>query len=105
MENVLQFKYVLTCQGEANYALETYARIAPDLLFLDINLPDVTGHELLEKIMRIDPDVYVIMLSWNADKQNISQAMQKGAKGYLAKPFLPDKLFQYIERCRTLKPS
>jgi CheY-like chemotaxis protein len=99
VENVLQKQYALTGLGEANYALETYARIAPDLLFLDINLPAVTGHELLERIITMDPDAYVIMLSGNCDRDNIAQAVSKGAKGFIAKPFTKDKLFQYIERC------
>ncbi len=105
VENVLQKTYSLTGLGEATYALETYARLAPDLLFLDINLPDVTGHELLEKILALDPDAQVIMLSGNCDRENITQAMSKGAKGFIAKPFTKDKLFQYIERCLTIKPA
>lgn len=102
VENVLQKQYAMTGLAEATYALDTYARIAPDLLFLDINLPDVTGHELLEKIIALDPEAYVIMLSGNCDRENITQAMSKGAKGFIAKPFTRDKLFQYIERCPTI---
>ncbi|MDX1975923.1 MAG: response regulator [Rickettsiales bacterium] len=103
VENVLQKRYPLTGLGEATYALDTYTRVAPDLLFLDINLPDVTGHELLEKIIALDPEAYVIMLSGNCDRENITQAMSRGAKGFVAKPFTKDKLFQYIERCPTIK--
>ncbi len=99
VENVLQKKYPLTALAEATHALSSYARLAPDLLFLDINLPDVTGHDLLERILLIDPDAYVIMLSGNADQNNIVQAMSKGAKGFIAKPFTKDKLLQYIDRC------
>jgi two-component system chemotaxis response regulator CheY len=102
VENVLQKQYSITGLGEATLALETYARIAPDLLFLDIDLPDVTGHELLEKILKLDPNAYVIMLSGNCDRENITQAMSKGAKGFVAKPFTRDKLFQYITRCPTI---
>lgn len=99
VENVLQKKYTLTSLSDANHALETYARIAPDLLFLDINLPDVTGHELLERLLAIDPQAHVIMLSGNADQANIVEAMRMGAKGFIAKPFTKEKLFQYIDRC------
>lgn len=102
VENVLQKQYGLTCLGEATQALDTYARIAPDVLFLDINLPDVTGHELLERIIALDPQAYVIMLSGNADRENITQAMSKGAKGFVAKPFTKEKLFQYIDRCPSM---
>lgn len=102
VENVLQKRYHLTGLGEATQALETYVRLAPDLLFLDIDLPDVTGHELLEKIVSIDPKAYVVMLSGNCDRTNITQAMSRGAKGFVAKPFTREKLFQYIENCPTI---
>ncbi len=105
VENVLQKHYSMTGLGEATHALNTYARLAPDVLFLDINLPDVTGHELLEKIIALDPAAYVIMLSGNCDRENIVQAMSKGAKGFIAKPFTRDKLFQYIDRCPTISPQ
>lgn len=102
VENVLQKQYHMTGLGTADRALATYASLAPDMLLLDINLPDVTGHELLEKIIALDPDAYVIMLSGNCDQENIMQAMKRGAKGFIAKPFTRDKLFQYIDRCPTL---
>ncbi|MDE3060930.1 MAG: response regulator [Pseudomonadota bacterium] len=103
VENVLAKEYRLTGLESAENALFTYARLAPDLLFLDINLPDVTGHELLGKIMALDPDAYVVMLSGNSDRENVMQAMRLGAKGFVAKPFTREKLFQYIERRVALR--
>lgn len=98
VSNVLQKKYPLTGLNSADRALETYARLAPDILFLDINLPDVTGHELLEKIMASDPSACVVMISGNSDMDNVTQAMKLGAKGFIAKPFTSEKLLQYINR-------
>lgn len=100
--NVLQKQFALTMLESAENALSTYVNLAPDVLFLDINLPDVTGHELLEKIIALDPKAYVVMLSGNSDKDNIMQAMSKGAKGFVAKPFTREKLMQYIDRCPTI---
>ncbi len=102
VEKVLQKQYSLTGLTSAESALSTYIDIAPDLLFLDINLPDVTGHELLEKIIALDPTAYVVILSGNADRNNVMQAMKHGAVGFVAKPFSREKLFQYIERCPTI---
>ena len=102
VSNVLQKEYKLAALENADGAVSAYSELAPDLLFLDINLPDVNGHELLEKIVAVDPNAYVVMLSGNADKGNIMQAMSRGAKGFVAKPFSRDKLFQYIERCPTI---
>jgi two-component system chemotaxis response regulator CheY len=97
VENVLRGYCRLTRLPSALGALEMYGRLAPDLLFLDINLPDVTGHELLERITGMDPHCKVIMLSGNADKQNIMQAMQLGARGFVAKPFTKEKLLQHLK--------
>jgi len=102
VDKVLQKQFTLASMESADGALAAYAELAPDLLFLDINLPDVTGHELLEKIIALDPKSYVVMLSGNADKENIMQAMQLGAKGFVAKPFSRDNLLQYIDRCPTI---
>jgi CheY-like chemotaxis protein len=103
VENVLQKRYAMTGLKEATRALDTYARLAPDLLFLDINLPDVTGHELLERIMEMDPEAYVIVLSGNADKDNVMQALARGAKGFVAKPFNRERLLHYVDRCPTIQ--
>jgi DNA-binding NtrC family response regulator len=102
VENVVGKQYEITSLATADQALNTYARTAPNLLFLDIDLPDVTGHELLAKIMALDPEAHVVMLSGNADRENISKALGIGAKGFVAKPFTRDKLFQYISRCPTI---
>ncbi len=102
VENVLQNQYQLVSLASAETALSAYAELAPDLLFLDINLPDVTGHELLEKIITLDPKAYVVMLSGNSDRTNVMQAVEHGAVGFIAKPFSREKLFQYIDRCPTI---
>ncbi len=103
VSNALQRQYHLTILDDAYMALHTYARLAPDMLFLDIGLPNVTGHELLERILTLDPDACVVMLSGSADRANIMRAMEKGAKGFIAKPFTREKIMQYIERCPSIK--
>jgi two-component system chemotaxis response regulator CheY len=103
VEKVLPQDFHLTSRGDAQNALHDYVALAPNLLFLDINLPDVTGHELLERIMQADPDAYVIMLSGNNDRQNVMRAMENGARGFVAKPFTREKIYQYIQRCPTLQ--
>lgn len=102
VERALDKQYQISVFHSATGALEAYANLAPNLLFLDINLPNVTGHELLEHILALDPEAHVIMLSGNADRDNILKAMTKGARGFVAKPFTREKLLQYIERCPTI---
>lgn len=99
VENVLQDSYGLTMLADADTALESYARKAPHILFLDINLPNVTGYDVLQRILALDPSAYIVMLSGNSDKESIMKAMQNGAKGFVGKPFTKEKLVQYIQRC------
>lgn len=96
--NLLQKRCFIKGIGNPANALSTYVAMAPDITFLDINLPGVSGHELLRRIMQLDPKAYVVMLSGNADKQNITEAIQQGAKGFIGKPFTKDKLLQYLEK-------
>jgi two-component system chemotaxis response regulator CheY len=102
VKSAIKKHHHITALPEATHALDTYVSLAPDVLLLDINLPDVSGHELLERIIEMDPHAYVIMLSGNADMPNIKQAMGKGAKGFIGKPFSKEKLFQYINQCPTI---
>ncbi len=103
VENVLGKDYKLTALTTAERALTVYASLAPDVLLLDIGLPDVTGHDLLESILAIDPSAYIIMLSGNADKGNVTRALKMGAKGFIAKPFTREKIMENIDRCPTIR--
>ncbi|MFN3701688.1 MAG: response regulator transcription factor [Alphaproteobacteria bacterium] len=60
-------------------AIREYITAAPDVVFLDIGLPDIHGHQILESLMQIDPQAYIIMISGNKDKRNIMQSLDKGA--------------------------
>lgn len=86
-------------------ALAQYFSKAPDILFLDIGLPDIDGHDVLAKILTHDPHAFVIMLSGKGDKENIMKAMENGAKGFVGKPFTREKLSQYIQKSPHIKTS
>ena len=102
LENILPKSFHITSVGEPEQALERYVLMVPDILFLDINLPDVSGHELLDKILTIDPQAYVIMISGNSDRDNVIRAMGHGARGFIAKPFARERIQEYIQRCPTM---
>lgn len=91
-----KFKPVLVEDGRS--AIIEYVAKAPDILFLDIGLPDISGHDILKEILEIDPDAFVVMLSGKGDQENILRALESGAKGFVGKPFTKDKLLQYIRK-------
>ena len=103
IKNTIKDSHELSITGDGQGAIMTYVNKAPDVLFLDIGLPDIDGLSVLEKIFKIDPNAYVVMFSGNGDKENVMKAMKLGAKGFLGKPFTKDKLFQYIDKSPFIK--
>lgn len=95
--NVLQEDYHVLTAKDGKEGYELYLLHAPDVVFLDIDLPDFKGHDVLDRLLRIDEHAYVIMLSGNSYKAEILKAMQMGAKGFVGKPFAREKLIRYIE--------
>lgn len=101
--NALPDTFNISLAEDGENAIAQYFTKAPDVLFLDIGLPDIDGHDVLAKILEYDPGAFVIMLSGKGDKDNIMKAIENGAKGFVGKPFTREKLFQYIEKSPTFK--
>lgn len=96
IEKVLNDYKTVQAQN-AFQAMEQYEKYAPDIVFLDINLPDASGHKVLEAIKALDPSCYVVMLSGNSFPEEITFSMKSGAAGFVAKPFSRSKLVYYIQ--------
>lgn len=80
----------------AKKAFSMYSSFNPEVVFLDINLPDGDGYSVLQWIMRNDPGACVVMFSSNSNLDNILSALEKGASGFVAKPFLRENLMHYV---------
>ena len=70
----------------------------PDLIFLDLKMPGISGIEVLEKIQEIDPAIVTIVITGFATIDSAVEAMQKGAFDFLPKPFTPDELRSITRR-------
>ncbi len=64
----------------------------PDLIFVDLKMPGISGFEVIEKIQEIDPTIVTIVITGFATINSAVEAMQKGAFDFLPKPFTPDEL-------------
>ncbi len=64
----------------------------PDLVFVDLKMPGISGFEVLEKIQEIDPTIVTIVITGYATIGSAVEAMQRGAFDFLPKPFTPDEL-------------
>jgi pilus assembly protein CpaE len=79
-------------------AFEKAQKWKPDVILMDINMPEMDGIEATEKIMLRMPRCSIIMVSVQADQDYLRRAMQSGAKDYLIKPFSPDQLVTTITK-------
>ncbi len=86
--------------GEAASAAETLeavVRLKPDLLLLDVRLPDQSGIEVCRKLQRMDLDTKVLVLTSFANDDLVFDAISSGADGYLLKEIHADNLIQAIQ--------
>lgn len=88
----------LSFAANGEEAVQAYVRKPPHIVFLDINLPDVSGLELLELIGRHDPWAHAVMLTSSAAQEQVKTAVQQGVRGYIVKPFSRQKLTECIDR-------
>lgn len=99
IKNVLVSDFNVHIAQTGTEAIERYFEIAPDIIFLDIGLPDMSGHEVLRAVLQIDPLAHIIMFSGRRDQDNVLSAINAGASGFVGKPFTRGKLYQYIDQC------
>ncbi len=77
-------------------AIELFRRTDPDLVTMDLTMPQMDGIECIEQIVRLKPAVRILVISALADKATAVDAMEKGANGFLNKPFTDRQLNEAI---------
>jgi two-component system, chemotaxis family, chemotaxis protein CheY len=77
-------------------AIELFRRTDPDLVTMDLTMPQMDGIECIEQIVRLKPEVRILVISALADKATAVDAMEKGANGFLNKPFTDRQLNEAI---------
>ena len=74
-------------------------RVAPDLVTLDITMPEMNGIDALKAIRAKDPLARVLMVSAMGQQQMIVEALESGAMDFLVKPFQPTKVLETVKKC------
>lgn len=77
---------------DGNVGVSLITEFQPDLVFVDLKMPGISGFEVLERINEIDPTIVAIVITGFATINSAVEAMQKGAFDFLPKPFTPDEL-------------
>jgi two-component system chemotaxis response regulator CheY len=80
-----------------------YDEALPNIIFLDIDLPDGNGFELLDYIRDREPEAYVVMLTGSKIESDVMISQKKGARGYVIKPFTRSKIEKHIAEYLELR--
>lgn len=87
--------------GEAEngaIGVQMYKELRPDIVTMDITMPEMTGIEALKEIKAFDPSAKVIMLSAMGQEKMVKEAIISGAKTFIVKPFKEDHVVQTLNK-------
>jgi two-component system chemotaxis response regulator CheY len=79
-------------------AIQYYKQFHPDLVTMDITMPDMDGIEALEEIIKINPNAKVIMCSAMGQQKLVIDAVRVGAKDFIVKPFQKERVVESINK-------
>jgi two-component system chemotaxis response regulator CheY len=82
--------------GNGNEAIERYRDLKPDLMTLDITMPEKDGIAALKDIMELDPQAKVVMCSALGQESKVLESIKLGAKDFVVKPFKPDRVIDAV---------
>jgi len=83
--------------GDGVTAISEYDRTNPDIVLMDITMPQMEGIEAAEKIVQKHPNARVVMVSSVGYQENIVAALQRGARHFVQKPVKPEVLYEVIK--------
>ena len=90
-----------TVVGEAEngkQAVEKYQQLKPDLVTMDIIMPEMGGIEAVKKITQLDPGARILMCSAMGQQALVQEALQAGARDFVVKPFQPSRVLEAVQR-------
>src|SRR5512133_762551 len=91
--------YVIHEAVNGRDAVEKYTEVHPDLVTMDITMPEMSGLEALRAIRESDPGARVLMVSAMGQQKMIVEALEYGALDFLVKPFQPTKVLETVKKC------
>lgn len=101
----IRLQKILTAAGHeviqaenAAVAVGIYQEQKPDLVTMDITMPDIDGIKAISLLKRVDPEVKVIVISAMGQKSMVGEAIKAGAKDFVVKPFEPERILTAVSR-------
>ncbi len=91
--------YEIAAEAEnGQKAIEKYSETKPDLVLMDITMPELDGIQALKEIKKLDASAQVIMCSAMGQQAMVIEAIQSGAKDFIVKPFQADRVIEAVKK-------
>ena len=84
--------------ADGKEALQKYQDLRPNLVTMDIVMPEWSGIDALQGILAVDPEAVVVMCSALGQESMVMEAIQKGARDFIVKPFQQDQVLEVVNR-------
>lgn len=84
--------------GNGLEAIEKYKALKPDLMTLDITMPEMNGISAAQEIIKLNPDAKIIMCSAMGQQGMVIEAIKAGAKDFIVKPFQAERVIESIQK-------
>ncbi|NLO82767.1 MAG: response regulator [Clostridiales bacterium] len=79
-------------------AVEKYKELRPDLVIMDITMPDMDGIQAVREIKKIDPGAKIVMCSAMGQQAMVIESIQAGARDFVVKPFQADRVIEAVKK-------
>lgn len=89
--------------GEAengNVAIKKYKELNPDIVTMDITMPEMDGVQALKEIIKIDPSAQIVMISAMGQESYVKDAVMAGAKGFIIKPWKEETVLTALSKLK-----
>jgi two-component system, chemotaxis family, chemotaxis protein CheY len=84
--------------GDGLQAIELFKKTLPDVVTLDITMPEMDGLQCLDELLKIKADTRIMVVSALKDESTALEALKKGARSFLGKPFTPESIREAFEQ-------
>ena len=100
LRNVLEKNgYIVAAEAEdGQQAVDKYEMTKPDLVTMDITMPNMDGITAIKLIMQQDPNAKIVVVSAMGQKALVIEALNSGAKDFIVKPFQPDRIVEALQK-------
>ena len=80
-------------------AIDRYKEVSPDLVLMDITMPELDGIGAVKQIKALDPNAKIIMCSAMGQQAMVLESIQAGARDFIVKPFQADRILEAVNKC------